>query len=152
MGYAELTPQEADEILGTNDFFTRGESFAKLRHDRARMLLHAFNEGRWREKLSDSSRHPFSVVHDTTLHPQAYSAPEESRLPTHPRTADTLLLSPIVDVSKRRIFSYEALLRGPGRNPPSMCSVKYTSEMHKLMSSAGYTLLGLPPNLASRLT
>jgi len=133
MGYAELTPKEADEILGTNDFFTRGESFAKLRHDRARMLLHAFNEGRWREKLSDSSRHPFSVVHDTTLHPQAYSAQEESRLPTHPAYSRyTFAYQPIVDVSKRRIFSYEALLRGPGQESANyVLSQVPPSEMHK---------------------
>jgi hypothetical protein len=52
MGYAKATRAELATIPGLNDFFARGSSFNELEPGRARFLLEAFREGKWRRQLS----------------------------------------------------------------------------------------------------
>lgn len=116
MGYTELTDEEANAILGANDFFINGNTFTQLQHNRARKLLQAFKEGRWRSRLSGGSSATVDVID------QAGNGPADAHVPevTHPmpiRDHYSFAYQPIVDVSSRTIFSYEALIRGINNEP-----------------------------------
>lgn len=52
MGYSSISSKELADIPGLNDFFTRGESYLDIGASRAKTLLDAFKEGRWRVSLS----------------------------------------------------------------------------------------------------
>lgn len=51
MGFSSATPEELANIDGLNDFFEAGSCFSELDAGRAKKLLAAFAEGRWRVKL-----------------------------------------------------------------------------------------------------
>ncbi|BCE02990.1 BLUF domain-containing protein [Marinicellulosiphila megalodicopiae] len=48
MGYPRVTKKELTEIEGLNDFFVSGKSFMQLEQGRAKTLLNAFQQGKWR--------------------------------------------------------------------------------------------------------
>jgi hypothetical protein len=52
MGLAMLTRSELKAISGVNDFFQGRSCLAGVEDGRARKLLQAFSEGRWRARLS----------------------------------------------------------------------------------------------------
>jgi len=52
MGHSKVTAKELAEIPGLNDFFIRGKSYMELGEGRAKTLLAAFKEGRWKASLS----------------------------------------------------------------------------------------------------
>jgi hypothetical protein len=52
MGCPTLSSGQLAKIPGLNDFFTRGESYRELGESRAKTLLEAFTEGRWRASIS----------------------------------------------------------------------------------------------------
>jgi hypothetical protein len=52
MGFPDVSPLELATIPGLNDFFTQATSFHDLGEGRAKMLLSAFREGRWRKSIS----------------------------------------------------------------------------------------------------
>jgi hypothetical protein len=52
MGFVSVTSADLQDITGLNDFFGEGSSFAQLSTGRAKKLLNAFKEGRWRSKLN----------------------------------------------------------------------------------------------------
>ena len=52
MGYPRISSRELAEIPGLNDFFGHGKSYLDIGEGRAKMLLDAFKEGRWRMSLS----------------------------------------------------------------------------------------------------
>lgn len=51
MGYSKITTKELAEIPSLNDFFTKGMSYLELGEGRAKTLLGAFKEGKWRLSL-----------------------------------------------------------------------------------------------------
>lgn len=51
MGFSEIAPSELEKIDGLNDFFQQGASLTALQPGRAKKLLSAFVEGRWRARL-----------------------------------------------------------------------------------------------------
>jgi len=51
MGFSSTTPEELAKIEGLNDFFEAGSCFTDLDSGRAKKLLAAFAEGRWRVNL-----------------------------------------------------------------------------------------------------
>ncbi|MBP7868204.1 MAG: diguanylate phosphodiesterase [Acidobacteria bacterium] len=115
MGYAEPTAQDMDAIVGTNDFFSRGESFEALGPGRARKLLEAFRHGRWRTSLSDTAA-PAPTPVGAVPKPRDGSPPAPgSAWPGH-----TFAFQPIVNTATGAIFSYEALIRGKG-NESAAC-------------------------------
>ena len=93
MGYADITPQEADTIVGANDFFGKGESFAQLSQGRAKKLLAAFKQGRWRTRLTNTD----------------FSATQTGR-PSGPSVYPgfSYAFQPIINASTHEVFSYEA--------------------------------------------
>jgi hypothetical protein len=52
MGFPDVKPLELATIPGLNDFFTKATSFHELGEGRAKMLLSAFREGRWRKSIT----------------------------------------------------------------------------------------------------
>jgi hypothetical protein len=52
MGHSRVTARELAEIPGLNDFFVRGKSYLELGEGRAKTLLGAFKDGRWKASLS----------------------------------------------------------------------------------------------------
>jgi hypothetical protein len=50
MGFASVAPEKLRKIDGLNDFFRGGSCFSDLDSGRAKKLLDAFAEGRWRPK------------------------------------------------------------------------------------------------------
>lgn len=48
MGYAAISSDELKTIKGMNDFFTKQNCLAKIDAGRAKKLLKAFAQGRWR--------------------------------------------------------------------------------------------------------
>jgi hypothetical protein len=56
MGFSSVTPEELSEVDGLNDFFHDGSCFVGLDSGRAKKLLAAFAEGRWRAKLTGANR------------------------------------------------------------------------------------------------
>ena len=51
MGIARLSRDELRSIPGLNDFFLGGQSFRELDEGRAKQLLAAFKQGRWRQAI-----------------------------------------------------------------------------------------------------
>ncbi|MBA3696190.1 MAG: BLUF domain-containing protein [Methylotenera sp.] len=51
MGYSEVSSAELETIEGLNDFFRQGSSLTNLDSGRAKKLLSAFAQGRWRARL-----------------------------------------------------------------------------------------------------
>lgn len=52
MGYSKISSKELATIPGLNDFFSQGKSYLELGEGRAKTLLAAFKEGKWRLTLS----------------------------------------------------------------------------------------------------
>ena len=52
MGYADVSRTELSTIPGLNDFFLSGVSFNEMAPGRAKILLEAFRQGKWRRHLS----------------------------------------------------------------------------------------------------
>lgn len=52
MGFSQVSRKELALISGTNDFFSGSSCFLGLDSGRAKKLLSAFREGRWRTTLS----------------------------------------------------------------------------------------------------
>jgi len=52
MGYPAMTAKELAQIDGLNDFFSRGTSYTDIGEGRAKTLLAAFKQGKWRTALS----------------------------------------------------------------------------------------------------
>ena len=55
MGFAEADPSELEAIEGLSDFFQAGDSLANLEPGRAKKMLSAFAEGRWRARLKGAA-------------------------------------------------------------------------------------------------
>ncbi len=51
MGFSRLHPSQVGEIVGANDFFDAGESLTSLDPGRAKKILTAFRQGRWRARI-----------------------------------------------------------------------------------------------------
>jgi FAD-dependent sensor of blue light len=51
MAFSDITRAELDAIDGTNDFFGRGLMFVQMGNGRAKKLVAAFGQGRWRSKI-----------------------------------------------------------------------------------------------------
>lgn len=52
MGHAEISKDQLGEIEGLNDFFRNARCFTQLDDGRAKQLLKAFKDGRWRTSIA----------------------------------------------------------------------------------------------------
>lgn len=101
MGSAQMSAREIGFISGLNDFFSDGSCLAQLNSGRAKKLLAAFKEGRWRAKLGGAHQGGQS-----RLRPALPKAPRYS-----------FAFQPIVNADSRSVVSYEALIRGLNDEP-----------------------------------
>ncbi len=132
MGYSDFTAEEADSIIGTNDFFVKGESFSNLSQGRAKKLLTAFKHGSWRSRLSDRAT-PTSKAYSLKSPDFSAMPPLKDDMPPGlPKSRwYSFAYQPIISVSANTIFSYEALIRGLGNEPASFVLQKVNPpEMH----------------------
>lgn len=126
MGHADITPEELDEIVGTNDFFAAGRSFIDIGEGRAKKLLAAFREGRWRTALDN---------------PAASANTEEEPRP-RPPLRFAFAFQPIIHAPTRSIYSYEALIRGPaGESAASIIRQVRPPETHAFREQERITAL-----------
>jgi hypothetical protein len=51
MGYSDVTYDDLAKIDGLNDFFMQQQSFCEIEAGRAKKLLEAFKDGRWRGSI-----------------------------------------------------------------------------------------------------
>lgn len=56
MGFSEIDPSELESIEGLSDFFQKGDSLTNLQPGRAKKLLSAFAQGRWRARLEGATK------------------------------------------------------------------------------------------------
>jgi EAL domain-containing protein (putative c-di-GMP-specific phosphodiesterase class I) len=92
MGHPQVTPEELAEIDGANDFFAGGACLTRLNQGRAKKLLWAFKDGRWRSRLTAVQT----------------SARREPALPERPPIS--FAFSPVFDASRDTVISHEAHL------------------------------------------
>ncbi len=114
MGFSQLTGSEIAEIDGLNDFFGTGQVVTHLDAGRAKKLLTAFRQGRWRAKLAARAAAPIVATPPVEGVAVRQSAASE---PGSPRPPFTFAFQPIVNAVRRQIIGYEALVRGPNGEP-----------------------------------
>jgi len=112
MGLASLTAADIGLDSGLNDLLQGGQMLGHVDPGRARKLLEAFRNGRWRVRLSGAAiapHHPPPPLAEDV----AVGAPEPGTV----RPAFSFAFQPIVDVAAGRAVGYEALIRGIQREP-----------------------------------
>ena len=103
MGYTGPTAAELDEIVGLNDFFTGGKSFGDVNPGRAKKILDAFRQGRWRSKVSytllgkgSGLQKPLEGQGGATFNPNI-----------------SFSFQPIISAAESEVVAYEAYYCGP---------------------------------------
>jgi Sensors of blue-light using FAD len=112
MGLMCMSAEEAGSIEGLNDFFADGKMLTQLEAGRARTILKAFGEGRWRVRLNAAD------IPQPEDSPKQVTALSENPERTRTTTGDySFAFQPIVDIRYKRVVSHEALVRGRGNEP-----------------------------------
>lgn len=109
MGFTRISQRELGEIDGLNDFFGDGRVVTDLDGGRAKKLLTAFKQGRWRARLTSR---PYANTAPTL----ASERPEGER-PTVSRPDFSFAFQPIIDARQHTVVGYEALVRGHQQQP-----------------------------------
>lgn len=139
MGYADITLGEAGELAGANDFFSSGHSFAGLQQGRAKKLLAAFKQGRWRSRLTGAGLSGSgSIQTSAKVRPPGF----------------TYAFQPIIHAARREVFSYEALIRGEHNEPAGYLLQQVAPcDLHKFDEESRIVAIELAARmgLASRL-
>lgn len=113
MGHAEMTRDDLEGIVGANDFFTGGRSLPEIGEGRAKKLLAAFRDGRWRAAPASTT----AADEDPALPPLRYA----------------FAFQPIIHAPSRSVYSHEALIRGPeGETAASILQRSQPAGMHAL--------------------
>jgi blue light- and temperature-responsive anti-repressor len=102
MGFTQVSAAELDEIVGANDFFEGGSSFSEVSPGRAKKLLAAFREGRWRSRVKYTSLPKIGQAPEmVSMQPATMVTPKTS-----------FAFQPIIDISESAVVAYEAFCRG----------------------------------------
>ena len=117
MGYATVRPDEHTQLDGLNDFFGAGDIMSNLYAGRAKKLLTAFKQGRWRAKLAAPAAPAAVVVSEPQVPETVNVMRATSAANDSPRAPFTFAFQPIVNAVRRQIIGYEALVRGAGGEP-----------------------------------
>ena len=153
MGYADISPIETLEISETSELAQVSKPLAEIPEGRARKLLEAFQKGRWRRRVSDNFLPDGSCSLQTkALKTEIFSPPVG--IPAPEKREYSFAFQPIVDARQKRVFSYEALLRGPdqqsakhvldGVPPEALVDLDSQSRLYALQMAAH---LGLTAHL-----
>jgi blue light- and temperature-responsive anti-repressor len=108
MGFTRMTSEEVSEIEGLNDFFDNGQSLVNVDAGRAKKLLTAFKQGRWRIKMSTP------VPKEVAAHGlgRSRSIGISAERTEMPRPMSTFAFQPIVQSDTGEVIGCEALVRG----------------------------------------
>lgn len=102
MGLGGANAQELDKMVGLNDFFSSGKSFEGTSPGRAKKLLEAFRQGRWRSKVN------YTKPADTIL---VSPIAEQTVATISPKIS--FAFQPIISAREAQVVGYEAYLCGP---------------------------------------
>ncbi len=154
MGYAGLMSEELADLMGGSGFFGNGEPLAFLGESRAKRLLTAFTSGRWRSRLSAPVAPRSSCETGKAEDFLPDFSPASAEKPA--RTGRfSFAFQPIIDCKARRVFAYEALIRGE-RNEPAQEVLEGTgsSEMPAFLEESRLFAIQLAAHmgLSTRLT
>ena len=111
MGYADVSSIETGELAGVPEAETSPRPLSTIPAGRARKLMEAFKKGRWRSRVSDNFL-PDGSCSLWTNHIETALFPAPSGVPAPAKQDFSFAFQPIVDSRQKKIFSYEALLRG----------------------------------------
>jgi len=118
MAYTRVSPDEIRDIVGYQDIENLSPSPALFEESKARKILSAFQSGYWKSTLSHSSVQNRSRRIVTYEDPSAVQSIQPLNK-VKPELIDfSYSFQPIIDVEKKKIFSYEALLRGKNNESP----------------------------------
>ncbi len=110
MGLATATASELGQIEGLNDFFAGGSSLDQLDPGRAKKILVAFREGRWRTRLTGGA------MTGEVSRPEPRGGADSMVGTNRPFS---FAFQPIVEAGSGHVLAYEALIRGPHNEPAS---------------------------------
>ncbi len=110
MAFTEMTRTELCAIEGLTEFFAGGATFVQLTAQRARLLLAAFADGRWRRSIAGRAVLGNQKVGDGTA--DASLALSDASTAWVSPCGLSYAYQPIVDTFAREVVSYEALIRG----------------------------------------
>lgn len=108
MGYARVDANQIGEIEGFTDFFSTSQNLTNVDAGRAKKLLAAFKEGRWRVKLA--AQPAVETISEHVLINTAKSTP--NAVSQQARPDYTFAFQPIINAKEMRVAGYEALARG----------------------------------------
>ena len=111
MAFTEMTRSELRAIDGIGEFFAHGAVFTQLDRERALRVMHAFANGRWRQKIVERA------VRSSQRSPDLVAGASDGALPAAPLMhvspmGISYAFQPIVDSFACEVVSYEALIRG----------------------------------------
>ena len=136
MGFAHVSEQDLRRIDGMNDFFDGQRVLTEVDAGRAKKLLSAFGQGRWRVRLANH-RPAFAPIETESL------APQRPRFST--------AFQPIVDAEERSVFAYRALIDGlEGESGPQVMQRVAIDEIDEFDTDARRMALGSAKRLGLR--
>jgi len=133
MGFAHVAPADLRQIQGLNDFFEGQRVLADIDAGRAKKLLAAFGQGRWRVRIANH-RPSFAPIVTDSLLPQ--------------RPGFSTAFEPIVDANQRALFAYRALIHGlDGESGPQVIQRVAIEEIDEFDADARRLALGTAKQL-----
>lgn len=103
MGYAQMSTEDIASIVGVSNFFNEGTTFGGVGPGRAKKLLNAFYEGRWRSKVSNDNL------------PSAENLAGSKKNHSEVRTFENLY-QPIFSADDDAVLAYEVLSKSTSDN------------------------------------
>jgi EAL domain-containing protein (putative c-di-GMP-specific phosphodiesterase class I) len=144
MGFAQISSEGLGRIDGLNDFFTGQKILTDVDPGRARKLLQAFSQGRWRTKLTSAPK--------ITIQLAPPAERDDSIMSGRPEFS--FAFQPIIDAENKSVAGYEAQLRGINGEPAEQVVQKlalhevgeFDAEARRMAIGQAYRL-GLTSNL-----
>ena len=133
MGYADITSEEINTILGANDVLAGEHSFTKIGVGRAKKLIAAFRHGSWRARITNLDIYTEDIFsHSSDTQAGVKFSPAIASKPSN-TTLYSFAYQPILNAQTGQVFAYEALLRGRNNESPQQVFESVpTSEINQL--------------------
>jgi EAL domain-containing protein (putative c-di-GMP-specific phosphodiesterase class I) len=148
MGYADITPEEVDAIIGANDVLVGDHSFTKIEVSRAKKLIAAFRHGSWRARITNLDIHTADIFPQSSdIQAAVKFSPAIASSPPN-TTLYSFAYQPILNARTGQVFAYEALLRGRNNQSPQQVFESVpTSEINQLDNESRLVAIHLAAHL-----